>query len=223
MLHRLVQRAERRVGRAHPGLQRQPGGIDLVAAGVRQFAQRSGPRAAEHAGLPQPAGQREGRLLTGGEADLRQRELPGGIRYAPSAEVCSGMPRSRSSPLSRSNIRKNASSLAASRYPSTLSPDPGDVPVALRVQQSDHQVEQPLGLGRGLRRRRSSDRLDQLVDPVVDVLERVLQQHGALRLVVELQVHPVDGVVATGVLRRGDELDRAASPWWSAAGRSSPR
>ncbi len=40
--------------------------------------------------------------------------------------------------------------------------------------------------------------------------ERVLEQHGALRLVVELEVHPVDRVVAPGVLRRGDEL--AAQP-----------
>ena len=37
---------------------------------------------------------------------------------------------------------------------------------------------------------------DQLLDALVDGLERVLAQHGALGLVVELEVHPVDGVVA---------------------------
>ena len=37
---------------------------------------------------------------------------------------------------------------------------------------------------------------DQPVDPLVDRAERVLAQHGALGLVVELEVHPVDGEVA---------------------------
>ncbi len=42
---------------------------------------------------------------------------------------------------------------------------------------------------------------DELVDPLVDRAERVLAQHGALRLVVELQVHPVDREVAAALLR----------------------
>ena len=46
----------------------------------------------------------------------------------------------------------------------------------------------------------SSERGDQLLDPFVVGLERVLAQHRALRLVVELQVHPVDREVATALL-----------------------
>ena len=47
----------------------------------------------------------------------------GGMRYpsSPVGGVCSGMPSSRSSCLSRSKVRKNASSLGASEYPATLS------------------------------------------------------------------------------------------------------
>ena len=51
---------------------------------------------------------------------------------------------------------------------------------------------------------------DELVDAVVDGLERVLAQHGALGLVVELEVHPVDGEVAALLLGLADEL--AAQP-----------
>ena len=51
---------------------------------------------------------------------------------------------------------------------------------------------------------------DELVDPLVDRAERVLAQHGALGLVVELEVHPVDGEVAPLLLRPADEL--AAQP-----------
>src|SRR5581483_7266973 len=46
---------------------------------------------------------------------------------------------------------------------------------------------------------------DELFDPLVFGLERVLAQDGALRLVVELQVHPVDRVVALALLGPLDE------------------
>src|SRR3712207_7143803 len=39
---------------------------------------------------------------------------------------------------------------------------------------------------------RASHRRDELLHPLVDGLERVLAQHRALRLVVELEVHPVE-------------------------------
>src|SRR6266536_2052461 len=47
---------------------------------------------------------------------------------------------------------------------------------------------------------------DQLVDAVVVGAERVLAQDRALRLVVQLQVHPVDRVVAPPLLGLADEL-----------------
>lgn len=47
---------------------------------------------------------------------------------------------------------------------------------------------------------------DEPLDPLVDRTERVLAQHGALRLVVELEVHPVDGEVTSGGLGGADEL-----------------
>src|SRR5439155_9274395 len=51
---------------------------------------------------------------------------------------------------------------------------------------------------------------DQPVHPFVVRAERVLAQHGALGLVVELEVDPVDGEVAPLLLRVPDEL--AAQP-----------
>jgi hypothetical protein len=52
-------------------------------------------------------------------------------------------------------------------------------------------------------------------------LERVLAQHGALGLVVELQVDPVDGVVALALLgpRMNSPRNRARVVWggWSIA------
>src|SRR5206468_882380 len=53
---------------------------------------------------------------------------------------------------------------------------------------------------------------DELFDPLVARLERVLAQDGALGLVVELQVHPVDGVVALALLGLADELAPQAGP-----------
>src|SRR3954453_5386558 len=47
---------------------------------------------------------------------------------------------------------------------------------------------------------------DQLLDPLVPALERVLAQDGALGLVVELQVHPVDRVGPLALLGPADEL-----------------
>src|SRR5262249_55221531 len=51
---------------------------------------------------------------------------------------------------------------------------------------------------------------DEPFHPLVDRAERVLAQHCALRLVVEFEVHPVDGEVAAGRLGGADEL--AAQP-----------
>ena len=49
------------------------------------------------------------------------------------------------------------------------------------------------------------ERRDEALDPFVLGFERVLAQDGALRLVVELQVHPVHRVVALALLRLLDE------------------
>src|SRR5690348_10127794 len=51
----------------------------------------------------------------------------------------------------------------------------------------------------------SLQRSDQPFDALVARLERVLAENGPLRLVVELQVHPVDGVVALAFLGPLDE------------------
>ena len=68
--------------------------------------------------------------------------------------------------------------------------------------------------GRSSAQRRPADHRshagDQPLHPLVVRPERVLAQHGALRLVVELQVHPVDGEVAPLLLGVPDEL--AAQP-----------
>ena len=66
----------------------------------------------------------------------------------------------------------------------------------------------PLALGVGARLQRG----DQPIHALVDRPERVLAQHGALGLVVELQVHPVDGEVAPGRLRRRDEIAAQLRP-----------
>src|SRR2546423_5216350 len=58
---------------------------------------------------------------------------------------------------------------------------------------------------------------DQLLHPLIDGPERVLAENGALRLVVQLQVHPVDREVAPALLRPLDELAAQPSPgrlWW---------
>src|SRR5437764_11403344 len=51
-----------------------------------------------------------------------------------------------------------------------------------------------------------SETCDQLLDALVTGLEGILAEHGALGLVVELQVHPVDRVVALALLGPADEL-----------------
>src|SRR5579875_3531421 len=51
----------------------------------------------------------------------------------------------------------------------------------------------------------ASQRRDQPLDAVVVRAERVLEQHGPLRLVVQLQVDPVDGEVAPALLRSPHE------------------
>src|SRR4051794_9487552 len=53
---------------------------------------------------------------------------------------------------------------------------------------------------------------DELLDPIIDSAKRVLAQHGALGLVVELQVNPVDGEVAALLLRPLDEVTAQSSP-----------
>src|SRR4051794_18059598 len=52
----------------------------------------------------------------------------------------------------------------------------------------------------------SLERRDQLLDALVTGLEGVLAQDRALGLVVELQVDPVDGVIALALLGPADEL-----------------
>src|SRR5215470_8217714 len=58
----------------------------------------------------------------------------------------------------------------------------------------------------------SLKRRDQALDALVDRPERVLAQHGALRLVVELEVHPVHGEVAAGRLGGRDEVAAQLGP-----------
>src|SRR4029077_15323897 len=53
---------------------------------------------------------------------------------------------------------------------------------------------------------------DQLLDPLVHRAERVLAQHGPLSLVVQLEVHPVDGEVAPLLLGPADELAAQLGP-----------
>ena len=56
------------------------------------------------------------------------------------------------------------------------------------------------------------ERGDQLLDPLVPRLERVLAQHRPLGLVVELQVDPVDGEVPAALLGPPDELAPQLGP-----------
>ncbi len=56
------------------------------------------------------------------------------------------------------------------------------------------------------RSKRRSERFDEALDPFVAALERVLAQDGALCLVVELQVDPVDGVVTFAFLGSSNEV-----------------
>src|SRR5436190_7314120 len=53
---------------------------------------------------------------------------------------------------------------------------------------------------------------DEFFHPFVDGAERVLAENRALRLVVELQVHPVHGEVAATLLRPLDELPAQPRP-----------
>ena len=79
-------------------------------------------------------------------------------------------------------------------------------------QISEEAGEPPTGCRNSTTGGASADRLqtshacDELVDPVVDGLERVFAQHRALRLVVELEMHPVDCEVAAFLLRAPDEF-----------------
>src|SRR6266566_9860059 len=53
---------------------------------------------------------------------------------------------------------------------------------------------------------------DELLDALVHRAERVLAQHGPLGLVVQLEVHPVDGEVAPLLLGPADELAAQLGP-----------
>jgi len=57
-----------------------------------------------------------------------------------------------------------------------------------------------------------SHAFDESIYPIVDGLKGVLTQDCALRLVVELEVDPVDGEVTTSLLRAFDELPAKARP-----------
>ena len=60
--------------------------------------------------------------------------------------------------------------------------------------------------------RSAAHALDEPLHPRVDGRERVLAQHRALGLVVELEVHPVDGEVAAVLLGRADEVAAQLGP-----------
>src|SRR5581483_1395038 len=53
---------------------------------------------------------------------------------------------------------------------------------------------------------------DELLDALVDTAVRVLAEHSALGLVVQLQVHPVDGEVAPALLGPADEVAPQLGP-----------
>src|SRR5918992_2177073 len=152
-----------------------------------------------------------------------------------SRPVSSGTPSSRSSALSRSNIRKNASSPRASAYPGTI----WRIRSAVRNCRVDSRQSTRFtsrsaraedtsasydraGPARGRPARTHlagatrpagrSQRGDQALDPLVDRPERVLAQHGALGLVVELEVHPVHREVAPCGLGGGDEVAAQLGP-----------
>ena len=67
---------------------------------------------------------------------------------------------------------------------------------------SDAPLQRPLG--------DDSHAVDEALHTLVVRLERVLAQHRPLGLVVELEVHPVDGEVAAAFLGLPDEV--AAEP-----------
>src|ERR1039457_7647766 len=53
---------------------------------------------------------------------------------------------------------------------------------------------------------------DEPLDPLIDRTERVLAHHGPLSLVVELEMHPVDGEVTPPFLGPADELPAQLRP-----------
>src|SRR4051812_31061866 len=68
--------------------------------------------------------------------------------------------------------------------------------------RSAHRPRKTIGLHAG----------DEAVHPLVVGAERILAQDGALGLVVEFQVHPVDGEVAPAFLGVSDELPAQPGP-----------
>src|SRR5664279_3953393 len=138
------------------------------------------------------------------------------------------MPSSRNSCLSRSKVRKNASSVGASAYPATLALIQaadryrGELTRAITRFSSRSALAVATTSSLSYPRRRPVrlparggsrlHRLDQPSDPFVTGPERVLEQHRPLRLVVQLEVHPIDGVVPPGVLGRRDELAAQSGP-----------
>ena len=73
-------------------------------------------------------------------------------------------------------------------------------------RMSDSALTCALSLSKGIARR------DQALHPVVGGDEGILAEHCALRLVIQLQVHPVDGVVVTALLRSTDEVASKLGP-----------
>src|SRR6266852_3844677 len=61
-------------------------------------------------------------------------------------------------------------------------------------------------------RRSTSERGDELFDPFVASLERVLAEHRPLGLVVQFEMNPVDSEVPAAFLRPADELAPEAGP-----------
>src|SRR6478609_2574861 len=117
------------------------------------------------------------------------------------------MPSWRSSSLSRSKVRRKAS--LPSAYPVTRSAMSSAVRgrsassrAAVRFMSRSSLSDWAMALQRG----------DELLDALVVGPEGVLAEHRALGLIVELQVHPVDRVVALALLGLADELAPQAGP-----------
>src|SRR5689334_15892346 len=112
-----------------------------------------------------------------------------------------GMPIWRMVSLSRSNIRRKAA--GSSAYPGTRS--------RISSRRSGRGASISAATRLTSRSRRSTratlpvhleclQRRDEFLDALVAGFERVLAEHRPLRLVVELEVHPVDGEVASALL-----------------------
>ena len=206
--------ARPRAGR-HRGRRALPAGASS-AAGAGQLPQRAwstplSPRPFELAPPRRPAGGRPARRRPGpgraarsahGGCGSRSRPRGRGGRAAP---CTSGHPHLAQQVLVPLEVAPEGVSVVG------VAPDPG--PQLLAGQGADRRRagRRPgsrvarAGPRPGAYRARpgspaGSQRGDQLLHPLVPGLERVLAQHGPLGLVVELEVHPVDGEVAPALL-----------------------